>query len=120
MAGTPTLGNYPSLSVSLSGNATVRPDAPPGNATSVNISTDTNFKGVFAASPTTGIVTVTNAYPADTYTVVVTVFGPGGAVPKAFSLTVTLWSKFHQWFRERQRNKRGALSSCCSDRRFQW
>ena len=28
-----------------------------------------NFKGTFAASPTTGIVTVTDAYPAGTYTV---------------------------------------------------
>src|SRR5207249_6690583 len=40
-------------------------------------------------SPTTGVVTVTNAHPAGSYTVAVTAFGPGGTTTKTFALTVT-------------------------------
>ena len=65
------------------------PDAAPANTTSINVSTDSNFKGTFAASPTTGVVTVTDAHPAGTYTVTVTAFGPGGTTTKTFTLTVT-------------------------------
>ena len=65
------------------------PDATPANTTSINVSTDSNFKGTFAASPTTGVVTVTDAHPAGTYTVTVTAFGPGGTTTKTFTLTVT-------------------------------
>ena len=86
---TPTLGNYPDTSVRLSGDTTVTPDAAPTNTTSINVSTNTNFKGTFAASPTTGVVTVTDAHPAGTYTVTVTAFGPGGTTTKTFTLTVT-------------------------------
>src|SRR6266446_2214859 len=83
------LGNYPDTSVSLSGDATVTPDAAPTNTTSINVSTNTNFNGTFAASPATGVVTVTDAHPAGTYTVTVTAFGPGGLMTKTFTLTVT-------------------------------
>jgi hypothetical protein len=62
----PTPGNYPNTTVPLSGDATVTPDATPAETTSINVSTDTNFKGTFAASPTTGVVTVTDAHPAGT------------------------------------------------------
>src|ERR1044071_1345461 len=72
----PTLGNYPDTSVSLSGDTTVTPDAAPTNTTSIQVSTNTNFKGTFAASPTTGVVTVTDAHPAGNYPVTVTAFGP--------------------------------------------
>ena len=85
---TPTLGNYPDTSVPLSGNTTVTPDAAPADTTSINVSTDSNFKGTFAANPTTGVVTVTDAHPAGTYTVTVTAFGPGGTTTKTFTLTV--------------------------------
>ncbi len=85
----PQLGNYADTSVSLSGDTTVTPDATPANTTSINVSTDTNFKGTFAASPTTGVVTVTDAHPGGTYTVTVTAFGPGGTTTKTFTLTVT-------------------------------
>src|SRR5439155_22386496 len=84
------LGNYPDASVPLSGDTTVTPDATPANTTSINVSTDTNFNGTFAASPTTGVVTVTDAHPAGTYTVTVTAFGSGGSsTTKTFTLTVT-------------------------------
>src|SRR2546429_1890978 len=52
-----TLGNYPDASVPLSGDTTVTPDATPTNTTSITVSTNTNFKGTFAASPTLGVVT---------------------------------------------------------------
>src|SRR5438874_9098088 len=83
------LGNYPNTSVPLSGDTTVTPDAAPTNTTSINISTNSNFNGTFAASPTTGVVTVTDAHPAGTYTLTVTAFGPGGTTTKSFTLTVT-------------------------------
>src|SRR5207253_1114757 len=84
------LGNYPNASVPLSGDTTVTPDATPTNTTSINVSTSTNFNGTFAASPTTGVVTVTDAHPAGTYTVTVTAFGSGGSsTTKTFTLTVT-------------------------------
>src|SRR5204863_4795543 len=79
------LGNYPDTPVVLSGDTTVTPDATPANTTSINVSTNTNFKGTFAASPTTGVVRVTDAHPAGTYTVTVTGFGPGGTTTKTFT-----------------------------------
>jgi hypothetical protein len=66
----------------------VTPDATPTNTTSINVSTNTNFKGTFAANPTTGIVTVTDAHPAGVYPVTVRAFGPGGPTTKTFMLTV--------------------------------
>lgn len=84
-----TLGNYPDTSVTLSGNTTVTPDATPTNITSISVSTNTNFKGTFAASPSTGVVTVTDAHPAGTYTVTAKAFGPAGTATKTFTLTVT-------------------------------
>src|SRR5438477_4783254 len=87
--GADALGNYPDTSVPFSGDTTVTPYAAPTNTTSINVSTHTNFKGTFAASPTTGVVTVTDAHPAGAYTVTVTAFGPGGTTTKTFALTVT-------------------------------
>src|SRR6266403_352616 len=83
------LGNYPDTSVSLSGNAMVTPDATPTNTTSITVSANTSFKGTFAANPTTGVVTVTDAHPAGLYPVTVRAFGPGGTTTKTFTLTVT-------------------------------
>ncbi len=85
----PQLGNYPDTSVPLSGDTTAMPDATPASTTGINVSTDTNFNGTFAASPTTGVVTVTDAHPAGIYPVTVTAFGPGGTATKTFTLTVT-------------------------------
>jgi hypothetical protein len=87
---TPTLGNYPDTSIPLSSDTTVTPDATPTNTTSINVSTSTNFKGKLEGYPTTGVVRVTDAHPAGTYTVTVTAFDSGGATAtKTFTLTVT-------------------------------
>jgi hypothetical protein len=85
----PTLGTYPNTSVALGANSTVTPDATPTNATSINVSSSTNFKGTFSADPATGVVRVTNAHPAGTHTVTVTAFN-GSVVntTKMFTLTV--------------------------------
>ena len=87
---TPTLGNYPDTSLPLSTDTTVTPDAAPTNTTSINVSTSTDFKGTLEGDPTTGVVRVTDAHPAGTYTVTVTAFDSGGATAtKTFTLTVT-------------------------------
>ena len=87
---TPILGNYPDTTLALSTDTTVTPDAPPTNTTSINVSTSTDFNGTLAGDPTTGVVRVTDAHPAGTYTVTVTAFDSGGATAtKTFTLTVT-------------------------------
>ncbi len=86
---TPTLGNYPDTSLALSTDTTVTPDAPPTNTMSINVFTSTDFNGTLAGDPTTGVVRVTDAHPAGTYTVTVTAFDGGGATAtKTFTLTV--------------------------------
>src|SRR5213592_817094 len=85
----PILGNYPKTSVSLSGDRTITPDSAPTNTTSINVSTSTAFKGKLEGYPATGIVRVTDAHPAGTYTVTVKAFDSGGAsVTKRFVLKV--------------------------------
>ena len=42
------LGNYPNTTVAVGANATVTPSAAPAGTTSINVSTDSNFKGTFA------------------------------------------------------------------------
>src|SRR5437762_10042310 len=87
---TPTLGNYPDTSIPLSTDTTVTPDAAPTNTTSINVSTSTNFKGKLEGDPATGVVRVTDAHPAGTYTVSVTAFNSGAATAtKTFTLAVT-------------------------------
>ena len=56
----PTLGNYPDTMVVVSANTTVTPDAAATGATSINVATDSDFKGVLVAHPTTGVVRITN------------------------------------------------------------
>ncbi|MEO8435803.1 MAG: FG-GAP-like repeat-containing protein [Pyrinomonadaceae bacterium] len=84
----PTLGNYPPTMVAVGANTTVTPDAAPTGATSINGATNSNFKGVLIANPTTGVVRVTNAHPAGTYLVTVKAFNAGGMTSKTFTLTV--------------------------------
>jgi hypothetical protein len=87
---TPTLGNYPDTTLALSTDTTVAPDAPPTNTISINVSTSTDFKGTLAGDPITGVVRVTDAHPAGTYTVTVIAFDSGGeTASKTFTLTVT-------------------------------
>ena len=84
----PILGNYPNKMVVVSGNTTVTPDAAPTGATSINISTNSRFKGTFVANSGTGVVRVTNAHPAGTYMVTVRAFDGMGMTDKTFTLTV--------------------------------
>jgi hypothetical protein len=88
---TPTLGNYSDTSVSLSTNTTITPDFAPANTTSINVSTSSNFKGKLEGDPTTGVVHVTDAHPAGTYTVTVKGFNGsnGPTTTKTLALTVT-------------------------------
>ena len=87
---TPTLGNYPNTSVTVGANTTITPDAVPTNTTRINVSTNTNFKGLLAANPTTGVVRVTNAHPAGTYLVTIKAFNDtNGMIAKTFTLTVS-------------------------------
>jgi len=85
-----TLANYPDTTVALSGDVSVSPmgNVAPTNTTRINVSTDSNFKGTFAASPSTGVVTITDAHPAGTYTVTVKAFGAFSSTSKTFTLTV--------------------------------
>ncbi|RPI61195.1 MAG: hypothetical protein EHM48_06050, partial [Planctomycetaceae bacterium] len=84
------LGAYPNTDVVLGGNTTVTPDAAPAYTDSINVSTDTNFKGTLVADPATGVVRVVNAHPAGTYTVTVKAFGVDGTTATStFTLTVT-------------------------------
>lgn len=87
---TPILGNYPNTSLSLSTDTTVIPDAAPSGTTSITVSTSTDFKGTFAGDRTTGVVRITDAHPAGSYTVTVTAFDRDGATAtRTFTLTVT-------------------------------
>lgn len=67
----PTIGTYPATMVVVGSNTTVVPNVAPTSATSISVSTNSNFKGVFVADPITGVVRITNAHPAGTYTVTV-------------------------------------------------
>src|ERR1041385_7189585 len=87
---TPILGNYPDTLLPLSTDSTVTPDAPPANTTSIDVSTSTDFNGTLEASPVTGVVRITDAHPAGTYTVTVKAFDTAWAsATKTFTLTVT-------------------------------
>jgi hypothetical protein len=88
----PILGNYPNASLPLSTDTTVTPDAPPTNTTSINVSTSTNFKGALIASPVTGVVRITNAHPAGTYTVTVRAFDSAGGSPVPAATTINAWA----------------------------
>src|SRR5205807_1970791 len=65
------------------------PDAAPINTTSINVSTSTNFKGKLEGDAATGVVRVTDAHPAGTYTVTVKALNSGATSTKTFTLTVT-------------------------------
>ena len=86
----PPLGNYPNATVTLGADTTVTPSSAPTGATSINISSNSNFKVTFAANPTTGVVRITNAHPAGSYPVTVRAFNAaGGMTARTFTLTVT-------------------------------
>ncbi len=84
--GNPDTRQLSDTTIALGTDTTVTPDAAPTNTTSINVSTSTDFKGTLAGDPTTGVVRVTDAHPAGTYTVTVTAFDSGGGTAtKTFS-----------------------------------
>lgn len=86
----PTLGTYSNISVPLSGDATVTPSAAPTNTVRVTVTISTSFKGRLEGNPVNGVVRVTDANPAGSYTVTVTAFDSAGVTTtKTFLLTVT-------------------------------
>jgi CSLREA domain-containing protein len=85
----PTLGAYSATAVALSANGTISPGTAPTSAASINVSTNSKFKGTFTADPATGVVRVTNANPAGSYPVTVKAFSPGGSTTASFTLNVT-------------------------------
>ncbi|MGZ8843010.1 MAG: thrombospondin type 3 repeat-containing protein [Pyrinomonadaceae bacterium] len=84
----PTIGNYPNTMAVVGSNTTITPDAAPIGATSINVSTDSDFKGTFVANPVTGVVRVTNASPAGSYLVSVKAFDGAGMTTRTFTLSV--------------------------------
>jgi len=84
----PEFARYPDMTVGLSGDSTVTPDVPPSGATAINASISTNFQGMLTADLTTGVVRVTNAHPAGTYTVTVHADIRGAPSISAFQLIV--------------------------------
>ena len=80
-----TLGNYSNATVTAGGNTTVTPSAAPVGATYILATASTSFKGTLAVNPTTGVVTITNAGPAGSYTITVRA---SSTISKTFTLTV--------------------------------
>ena len=89
-----TLGNYNAASAVNGGVATITPDAAPAGAvsgTTYAVTASAGFTGALNLNATTGVVNVTNAGPAGTYTVTVSATPPCGSnvVTKTFTLTVS-------------------------------
>jgi hypothetical protein len=89
----PALGVYPNVAVTAAGNITVTSDIPPaGSIMSITAAPDevtqSPFTGVLSVNPITGVVTITNAKPAGTYTVRVTAVNSGLRSSSTFTLTV--------------------------------
>ena len=82
-----TLGSYGNTSMKAGSNKTVTPGSAPANADYTIAYTNTNFTGILSVDSTTGVVTITDAKPAGTYTITVKAFGTGTAT-KTFTLTV--------------------------------
>jgi hypothetical protein len=88
----PTLGAYPSAgTINLGTGATVTPNAAPSDNGSISSITASAplFTGSFSVNPATGVVTISNAVPAGSYTVTVTAIDNCGATAsQSFSLVV--------------------------------
>ncbi|NOT59525.1 MAG: hypothetical protein HOP19_04785, partial [Acidobacteria bacterium] len=82
------LGTYPNASVATGGSVAVTPSAAPSGTLRVAASTSSIFRGLFTVNPTTGVVRVTNAQPAGTYTVTVKGIGGANTAMRTFTLTV--------------------------------
>ena len=93
VAGEPSLGDYPDITVDLSADTTIIPSVPPTNISGIQVTSSFDFLGKLSADPITGELRITNARPANRgtahYLIIVRGFGPVGAVTKTFSLTVS-------------------------------
>ena len=72
----PTVGTYANTTLAPNASATVTPDAAPADndsIASVTAAASSGFTGTFNGNRMTGAVTITNAAPAGTYTITVTV-----------------------------------------------
>jgi hypothetical protein len=88
----PTIGTYANTSLNLGGGATVAPTAAPADNGSVSTVTvaAAGFTGNLTVDPTTGAVTIVNANPNGSYTVIVTLTDNCGTTATAqFTLTVS-------------------------------
>lgn len=84
----PILGNYQNTIITTAGgNITIEPTVAPANTENITVYTSSSFKGILSADPVTGIVTVTNAYPAGVYNVTIKANGVSTASTN-FLLTV--------------------------------
>jgi hypothetical protein len=84
-----SLGNYPAVTIATSGgNGNVIPSTQPANTTNIIAYTTGNFKGLLLVSPTTGVVTITDARPAGIYNITVKAFNGATTAIKNFALTV--------------------------------
>ena len=86
---TPTVtGNDMNTSVVTGQNITITPNMAPASATALMGYTNTNFKGLIAVDSTTGVINITNAHPAGTYSVIVKASDQGCAFA-TIALTVS-------------------------------
>jgi len=85
----PVLGTYPNTTVTAGRNTTVTPTTAPQYLLSAVAYSTAKLDGILTVNPTTGIVNITDAMPAGTYTVTVKGFGAAGTVTTTFTLTVT-------------------------------
>ncbi len=90
----PTIGTYADLNVVTGENATLSPSAPPTNTASITAyasgTNATNFSGILTVDPTTGIVSLTNAKQAGSYTITVQAANSDGVTATTtFALTIT-------------------------------
>jgi uncharacterized protein (DUF2141 family) len=81
-------GNDMSTSVVSGKNIAITPNMAPASTTALMGYTNTNFKGLIAVNPTTGVINITNAHPAGTYSVIVKTSNSGCAFA-TIALTVT-------------------------------
>ncbi len=81
---TPSLGTYTAVSVNACGNITVTPTSAPVNVSALYVSAPSAFMGILEANPSTGVITITNARPAGTYTITART----GVLTRTFTLTV--------------------------------
>jgi hypothetical protein len=90
----PAVGNYPNSTVVIGGTLTITPDVPPtDNNTVVSVTATAmpnSFTGSFSGNTSSGGVTVTNANPAGSYTITVSLIDNCGATTtRSFMLTVS-------------------------------